>query len=93
METDFSAIKGPKEEEARAEIEKCMQATKRRPERLNSVSYKIDSAVDSFNRQSVNRNVVFVHCAMGRSRSATCVIMFIMKRFGIPFEDVRTYLC
>jgi len=88
VETDFSAIKGPKDEDVRGEIAKCLQATKRRPEKLNNVSYRIDSAVDSFNRQSVNRNVVFVHCAMGRSRSATCVIMFIMKRFGIAFEDV-----
>ena len=54
----------------------------------NKTAFTIDSAVDQFNRQSSNRNVVFVHCAMGRSRSATCVIMYIMKRFGIPFEDV-----
>mmetsp|Transcript_41966 Transcript_41966/g.30797 ORF Transcript_41966/g.30797 Transcript_41966/m.30797 type:complete len:95 (+) Transcript_41966:130-414(+) len=24
---------------------------------------------------------------MGRSRSATCVIMYIMKRFGLSFEE------
>ena len=31
--------------------------------------------------------MVFVHCAMGMSRSATCVIMYIMKRFNIPFDE------
>jgi protein-tyrosine phosphatase len=56
--------------------------------KLNRTAYTIDTAVDQFNRNSSNRNVVFVHCAMGRSRSATCVIMYIMKRFGIPYEDV-----
>ena len=29
---------------------------------------------------------------MGRSRSATCVIMYIMKRFGINFEDALEFV-
>ena len=48
--------------------------------------------MDAFNRRSNNRNVVLVHCAMGRSRSATCVIMYIMKRFGVAFEDAIEFV-
>lgn len=29
---------------------------------------------------------------MGRSRSATCVLMYIMKRFGVNFEDALEYV-
>ena len=29
---------------------------------------------------------------MGRSRSATCVIMYIMKRFGVAFEDAIEFV-
>jgi protein-tyrosine phosphatase len=29
---------------------------------------------------------------MGRSRSATCVIMYIMKRFGVPFDDALEFV-
>jgi hypothetical protein len=29
---------------------------------------------------------------MGRSRSATCVIMYIMKRFGVSFEDALEFV-
>ncbi|CDW90752.1 dual specificity catalytic domain containing protein [Stylonychia lemnae] len=64
----------------------------RKPNKQNRIAYQIDSAVDTFNRQSSNRNVVFVHCAMGRSRSATCVIMYIMKRFQISYEDAIEFV-
>jgi dual specificity phosphatase 12 len=30
---------------------------------------------------------VFVHCAMGKSRSAAAVVAFLMKRFGIGAEE------
>ena len=29
---------------------------------------------------------------MGRSRSATCVIMYVMKRFGIGFEEAIEFV-
>jgi protein-tyrosine phosphatase len=35
---------------------------------------------------------VLVHCAMGMSRSATSVIMFIMKEFLIPLEDAFEFV-
>lgn len=67
------------------------QPIDRKHEKVNKTAFQIDSAVDAFNRKSSNTNVVFVHCAMGRSRSATCVIMYIMKRFGVSFEDVSLH--
>lgn len=54
--------------------------------------YKVDKFVDTFNRLSYNDNVVLVHCAMGVSRSASCVIMYIMKMFKLEFDDVRTHI-
>ena len=37
-------------------------------------------------------NRCFVHCAMGKSRSATSVIMFIMKLFSMPLDDAFEYV-
>jgi len=55
----------------------------------HTVAYRVDEAVDKYNRVAQNQNVVFVHCAMGMSRSASCVIMYLMKRFNLPLEDVN----
>ena len=41
------------------------------------------------NSPSSNKNKIFVHCAMGRSRSATVVIMFLMKKFNIPYQTAE----
>ena len=35
-----------------------------------------------------SNNNVLIHCAMGKSRSATITIMFLMKRFSWNFEKV-----
>ncbi len=35
-----------------------------------------------------NSNRVLVHCAMGISRSASVIIMYIMKKFGVTFDSV-----
>ena len=37
-------------------------------------------------------NRCFVHCAMGKSRSATSVIMFIMKVFSMKLDDAYEYV-
>ena len=39
-----------------------------------------------------NKNKVLVHCAMGMSRSATVVIMFIMKLFQCKLDDAFEYV-
>jgi protein-tyrosine phosphatase len=54
--------------------------------KISEIAHQIDSHVEVVNRMGFNHNVVFVHCAMGVSRSATCVIMFIMKKFKVRFE-------
>jgi dual specificity MAP kinase phosphatase len=36
--------------------------------------------------------VVFVHCAQGISRSATIVLMFLMRKYNLSFESALRYL-
>ncbi|PSN65178.1 tyrosine protein phosphatase 3 [Corynespora cassiicola Philippines] len=36
---------------------------------------------------------VFVHCAMGKSRSATMVIAYLMWKFGLGWEEALVKLC
>ena len=61
-------------------------AAERKETKKMEVAMHVDSMVETFNRVSFNSNVVFVHCAMGVSRSASCVIMYLMKRFRISFD-------
>lgn len=56
-----------------------------RTKMTNLTAFKIEKQLQEMDTNPNNRNVVFVHCAMGRSRSATCVIMYIMKKFGISY--------
>lgn len=37
-------------------------------------------------------NVVLVHCALGVSRSATLVVMFLMRTFGLSLEEGMDFL-
>ena len=32
-------------------------------------------------------NRMLIHCAMGKSRSATAFIMYVMRRFGLNMDD------
>lgn len=64
-----------------------------------------DEIISSFFQKSYNfieqaflentkgaKNVVLVHCAKGVSRSATIVIMFLMRGTGMTFEEALTFL-
>jgi len=48
---------------------------------------EIDRICEANIHSSNNQNRVLVHCAMGRSRSATMVIMYLMMRFQIPWDQ------
>jgi len=39
-----------------------------------------------------NSNHILIHCAMGKSRSATITIMFLMKRFSWNFEKAFNFV-
>jgi protein-tyrosine phosphatase len=39
-----------------------------------------------------NKGKVLVHCAMGMSRSATSVIMFLMRLFHCKFDDAFEFV-
>ena len=67
-------------------------ASERNPAQECEIQLKIDTAIQNFNKVSNNQNVLFVHCAMGMSRSASCVIMYIMKKFKIGFEQVFEFV-
>mmetsp|Transcript_7480 Transcript_7480/g.8498 ORF Transcript_7480/g.8498 Transcript_7480/m.8498 type:complete len:80 (+) Transcript_7480:954-1193(+) len=32
---------------------------------------------------------VFVHCAMGRSRSATLIMMYLMKKYNLSYQNTE----
>jgi protein-tyrosine phosphatase len=37
-------------------------------------------------------NKVLVHCAFGVSRSATIIVMFLMKHYRLEFEDAMEHV-
>ncbi|EGR31616.1 hypothetical protein IMG5_105980 [Ichthyophthirius multifiliis] len=39
-----------------------------------------------------NKNKILIHCAQGKSRSATIVCMYLMKKFKLGFEYVFLYI-
>lgn len=44
------------------------------------------------NYQNNNQGNIFIHCYMGRSRSASIVIYYIMKKLGYGFDDALDYI-
>ena len=50
-----------------------------------------DEAFD-FIEQGLKSGVVLVHCAQGRSRSATIVLMYLMRSKRITFKKALSYL-
>ena len=48
--------------------------------------YDLDKLCENTIQQSNNQNRVLVHCAMGRSRSATMIIMYLMMKFQLSMD-------
>lgn len=65
---------------------------KRKEDEEKEVEYMIDKQMAEINKETGNKNVVLVHCAMGVSRSASSVIMYIMKKFGISYDNALRYV-
>lgn len=50
---------------------------------------KIDKQVHRL-RELNPKHKILVHCAMGKSRSATMVMMYIMKKFMLPYRFAKS---
>ena len=46
-----------------------------------------DDAFQFFDEAKENNSTIFVHCQMGKSRSSSFVIAYIMKSLKMSFED------
>jgi len=53
---------------------------------LKDKMFDIDTLCQYNAQKSNNQNRVLVHCAMGMSRSATMVIMYLMRKFEIEWS-------
>ena len=65
-----------------------VSATKQQSEyvRIQKLYRQINKANPEFDHRCL------VHCAMGKSRSATSVIMFIMKLFSMRLDDAIEFV-
>lgn len=54
---------------------------------MNEQELHYSKIMQHYNNLSNCQNRVLVHCAMGKSRSATAFIMFVMRRFGLSMDD------
>ena len=52
----------------------------------------LTSFISSKFEKHPNGHVLLVHCRKGMSRSATLVLMFIMKKFKVTLESALSYI-
>lgn len=63
-----------------------LKKVKNVPNLVKDKIFDIDSICQYNMQNSSNQNRVLVHCAMGMSRSATMVIMYLMRKFQVHWE-------
>lgn len=51
------------------------------------------SRMNAFIDSGLARGGVFVHCAMGKSRSATAVVAFLMWKYGMERDEALAQVC
>ena len=56
---------------------------------IKKAAFHIDDVVSTL-RSSQPKTKVLVHCAMGKSRSATIVMMYLMKKFLLSFKTAKS---
>ena len=52
---------------------------------------RIQRHVTNIRSGSGSEKRIFIHCAMGKSRSATAFIMYLMRRFSLTMEDAYQF--
>jgi len=51
-----------------------------------------EDAFKIFDEVKSNNSIIFVHCMMGKSRSATLVIAYLMKSLNMDYEDAYKFV-
>lgn len=51
-----------------------------------------ESVADEIHAAMEKGEDVYVHCFMGKSRSASCIILYLVKYAGMSLDDAYTYL-
>ena len=55
------------------------------------IIYVINNVINIINENKNNGNIL-VHCYVGKSRSATCVIAYLMKEYNMTLEKAFIYI-
>jgi protein-tyrosine phosphatase len=51
-----------------------------------------EEAFEFINKAREEQSVIFIHCQVGKSRSATIVIAYLMKFHGYALDDAFTFV-
>lgn len=60
-------------------------------EEKEDISQFFEGSYNFIEKHIKERNVL-LHCAAGLSRSASCVIAYLMRKYGLTFDEAHKYL-